>query len=463
MILLLLACPQPDEGLGECAIQRPDPGVLRVEGDRIVDEHGRATILRGMNTGGRSRFAPYMPFFFSEGGDLDFDGELVAYAQRLDGWGLNVARVPFSWAAFEPEAGVWDEAAMDRYESLLLALHDKGLWTLPVFHHELYSEGLCGTGFPAWTLPGSPTEPRRDCRDWFDRYTDDDIAAAYDAFWADEHGAYTAFQGMWDVVGERFGDVEGVIGFEPLSAPVWGNAVMDDFTEDVLPGLYTDLAAQLAETHPDKLFFFGVTPYDAVSGSTGLQPPEGDNLVFAPHYFDRETLAEEPGDVSSRIDDLEAWAELGDDWGLPVFVGATGASMESAGALDHSHAIYDELDEHGLGGAWFEYATYEELWNGVDLSVIGQGGTERDVLDAIVRPYAAHVAGEVQGSSWNPDTKTWTLTYLADIDGITELVLPDRLFSGSWAVSGEGGCVDERSDKLYVRAKSASVTIEVHN
>ena len=97
-----LACgPRP---MPTCEIGPVDAGALRVEDRRILDDLDREVLLRGANAGGRSKFAPYSPFDYD-----DFDSALEVYMDRPAAWGFSVLRVPFSWAAAEPEQGLWDE------------------------------------------------------------------------------------------------------------------------------------------------------------------------------------------------------------------------------------------------------------------------------------------------------------------------------------------------------------------
>ena len=68
-LALLLGCPSkaPAPEL-TCHVDPPEDTPIHAEGTALLDGHGRRVMLRGVNAGGRSKFAPYMPFDYEEGG-----------------------------------------------------------------------------------------------------------------------------------------------------------------------------------------------------------------------------------------------------------------------------------------------------------------------------------------------------------------------------------------------------------
>lgn len=427
-----------------CAIDAPAPGPLAVDGARIVDEHGRAVTLRGVNAGGRSKFAPYAPFEFADG---DHDAALATYLDRAASWGIDVLRVPFSWNAAEPAPGAWDEAYLARYDALLDGAWARGLWTIIDFHQDVYAEPLCGDGFPSWTLP-DPGPPRRDCERWFQRYDDADVRAAFDALWADP----APFLAMWERMILRHRDRPGVIGYEPINEPHPGTAPPRAWAREVLTPFYTEFAARVAALDPGAMVFVDTTGVDGVTGTTALERPDGDAIVFAPHSYDPGALF--GFDVDPEVEArLAPWAEVGAAWDVPVLVGEMGIDVGHADATAHLRRHLDALDALGLHGTWWEYSVSDELWNFEDLSIVRGDGTETPLVAELARPYVRALAGELVSIEQAPFTVTYDATGAAP----TEIALP----RAPLRILGDGACVDEQDGRLLVAAEAARVRITI--
>ena len=67
--------------------------------------------------------------------------------------GCNVFRLSVEWARLEPEAGRFDEAALDRYVEILAMCAARGLEPIVTLHHFTHPS-LLGEEF--WLRPGSP-------------------------------------------------------------------------------------------------------------------------------------------------------------------------------------------------------------------------------------------------------------------------------------------------------------------
>ena len=146
-------------------------------------------MLRGVDAGGRSKFAPYVPFDYRRPAQLR-RRRSPPYLDRAASWGIDAMRVPFVWAARRADAGQpTTQAFLARYDALLDAAWARGIWTVVDFHQDVYAETFCGDGFPAWTIPAPPA-PHARLPDWGGEYLGDtDVASAFDRFWASgSHG-----------------------------------------------------------------------------------------------------------------------------------------------------------------------------------------------------------------------------------------------------------------------------------
>jgi endoglycosylceramidase len=463
-LALLLACAAEDDVLPTCALDAPEAGPLRAEGRLLLDEQGRRVTLRGVNAGGRSKFAPYSPFDYSD----DFDAALEVYLDRAAGWRIDVLRVPFSWEGFEPSRGQPDEDALARYDALLDGAYARGLWTIVDFHQDVYASPFCGDGFPPWTLD-DPGEPHWDCHDWYNGYFfDDEVQAAFDRFWADApagdatEGVRTAFGQLWDGVVDRHADRPGVIGYEVLNEPSWGNADSEVWAADTLAPFYEELAARLQARDPGALIFFDATGYDAVTTSTDMPRPAGDNLVFAPHFYD-PTLVVGDGPTVADVDErLGDWAAVGAAWDLPVLIGEFGLQPHREGVTEFIREHYEAFDALGLHATCWEYSASEALWNYEDLSLVEPDGAPRSsLLDAAVRPYVRALAGELEALTYDHESGALTLRYSGEVGGVSEIALPAALYPADVELRGAGACVDRQGDWLLIEAEEGEVEVRV--
>lgn len=468
LLLTLLACASPD--FEPCELEAPDPGALRAEGRDLVDALGRTVTLRGTNTGGRSKFAPYLPFDTAPDDAAAFEADLAAYLDRLVDWGFDVARVPFSWAALEPTPGQDDEAWLARYDALLDASWARGVWTIVDFHQDVYAEPFCGDGFPSWTLE-EPGPSRQDCPEWFNGYLfDEDVAAAFDAFWQDapapgdpSRGIQEAWRAMWLRMAERHANRPGVLGYELINEPDWGTAQQETWASDTLAVAYDELTAAIQAVDPDALVFLDTTWYDGVTGGTDLPRPTAPNVVLAPHFYLTYLVAEDVvPDPYAVGPGLEPWGALSDAWDLPVLIGECGVEHSREGATPYVEAHVDAFDALGLHATWWEYSASEELWNDEDLSLVEADGKERAaLLDGLLRPYVRALAGELLERTWDAAARTLTVRWRPTGEAPTELAFPARQLGDSPSVTGSGGCYAIRAGRVLVQPDPSAEEVTV--
>ncbi len=445
-----------------CAIDAPPAGEWRLHTDGTIlrDEAGRVVTLRGVNAGGRSKFAPFAPFDFASDG---YDAALAAYLDRAASWGVDLLRVPLTWAAVEPQPGADDAQFLQRYDALLDGAWARGMRTIVDLHQDVYAENFCGDGFPDWTIPDPKPAPHHDCPTWFNGYATPDVIGAFDRFWASGSTVRVQFDAMWDRLVARHRDRPGVIGFEILNEPSNGSADSATFEATTLTTFFTEEAARVRAAAPQSLVLF--EPINVASGSvtSALERPAGDGLVFAPHYYQATTLAPHgDGNPDSVRAALDTWQSYGTRWSVPVILGEFGSSHLSDSAADYLSAHFDALDALGMSGTEWEYSTAAEAWNAEVFGVADADGSEFPVVSAIIRPHARAIAGSAIDARWDAATRTFTLGYLAGA-GISEVALPARAYPTPPHLTLSGACLDTTiPNALLIRATAgAQVSLRI--
>ena len=459
-----------------CEAVAPTLSSLRLTpiGTELRDELGRLVLLRGANTGGRSKFPPFHPFPFSESGlgeqesSPAFNDAVTQYFARMASWGLNVARMPFTWEALEPVRDEFDEAFLDRYVAQIEAAGAHGIHVIVDYHQDVYARPFCGDGFPLWTIAEPIPETPDDCTTWFMGYFfDDGQKAAFDRFWANEDGLRDEFKDMWQHMVERTRDLPNVIGFEIINEPGAGSADDTVWGPEVLTPFYTEMGAHIRSHDDDALVFFDSTGLDAVTQETAVELPDGDGWVFAPHFYDPTAfLGDAAGGDFDVAESLGRWAAKRDEWGVPLIVGEFGIEAVDPGAVAYITDNFDAMDVFQLHGTVWEYSTTVDDWNDEGMSIVGPDGEDTQVVDAIVRAYPTAVDGDLTAWTWDPATLDGELTYAATADGVTEIAVPTRLYPGGVEVTivGVDGCwaLDEARERAVIRVLGAGeVTVMI--
>ncbi len=139
--------------------------MMRVDGDRLVDEQGRTLMLRGVNLGGSSK-VPYRPDgatwrregFFAHR-DVSFVGrpfplaEADEHLERLRAWGLTFLRFLITWEAIEHAGpGVYDQEYLDYVYAVVRKAADYGIDVFIDPHQDVWSRFSGGDGAPGWTF-----------------------------------------------------------------------------------------------------------------------------------------------------------------------------------------------------------------------------------------------------------------------------------------------------------------------
>ncbi len=435
-------------------------GRVHADGARLRDELGRQVVLRGINCGGRSKWAPYAPFDFH--GDDDFPRACARYVDRVASWGVNFVRLPFSWEGVEPERGRTDEAYLARYFALADRLWSRGIRVLVDFHQDVYASPFGGDGFPLWTLGPLPHgPPRHDFADgeWFLPYADPEspVSRAFDRLWSNADGILDDFEAMWRRLARAAAGRPGIAGFEVINEPGWGSSPLQDFEEAVLPRMLERVGAAIRAEVPDALIFGGGPGADGLMGSTFMRNPELEAFVFAPHYYDLEvSIGGSYSDRDKLRADLERLAGTGAAWGRPVLLGEFGAANRGPDQRRWIRDVYDTLDRLQAHATLWEASFAVEAWNHEDFGVTAADGAERPAVEELVRPYPRAIDGTLDRFSWNAAVGTFEVEVSQAGHGISELYAAPRHLGTTARLEIDGGISawDAASGVILVRAEA---------
>jgi endoglycosylceramidase len=452
----------PELPVDVCSAQLPTLSSARLttDGPRLRDALGREVLLRGVNAGGQSKLPPFVPFTVPFTGD--FDAAVGPYADRVVAWGHNVVRLPVTWDAIEPQRDQFDADFMAQYNAMIQAFGDRGIRVIVDFHQDVYARPFCGDGFPIWTVIEPIDETaERDCHQWFQGYlTDDEVKTAYDHFWADTDGLQGEFEAFWRHLAGETKHHDAVIGFEIINEPGWGSASPETWAKEVLTPFYTRMISVVREVSPDTLIFFDSTGTDAVAAATALERPVGDNLVFAPHFYDPLAILQGiwTGYLESLDEPIGAWRIQGDAWDVPVLLGEFGIKANADNGSAYVRLNWEALDAHLMHGTQWEYSASEVDWNSEGMSLTNASGVEQPTAAEAMRAYPSAVAGTIESFVFDRDALTGTLVFAALAGGVTEIVVPTRLYPDGVAatLTGVEGCTTLHSEAQRLGVKTSA-------
>jgi hypothetical protein len=441
---------------------------LTVDGARLLDALGREVVLRGFNAGGRSKMPPFLPFELEDG--VSVEDAADAFFARIEALGANVVRLTFSWEAYEPVLGSYDDDYLARYRALLDAADAHGIAAIVDFHQDVFASPFCGDGFPIWAIGDVPHgEPHYDCGfpAWSYPVLDpeSDVSAAFDRLWNDEDGLAAAMEAMWRRLAGELADHPAVAGFEVINEPGSGSFEVATFEAEVLPAFYARMGAAIQEVAGEAPIFGGGRAGDAIGQTNHLVQPDLPGFVFSPHYYDALiTLGFQNVDEAAIAERLAVTFDPGERWGVPVMLGEFGAMNDNPAKGKYLDAVYDVLDAHRAHGTMWDAMTSDVLWNDESFSVFEASGEERAWAGVVVRAYPRAIDGRIVGFAWSAEELRFTLEVEDAGEGVSEIYLPTRHLGSHPRIRVNGAryrFLRDRELLLVAAAAGASYTVEV--
>jgi len=358
-------------------------GPLHIDTGRFVDDQGATIILRGVDVAGDSKVPPFRP-------------ARPEIFDALPGWGINVVRLLFTWEAYEPQPGQYDDSYLDYYKAAVEKAQSLGIYVLVDFHQDGFSRWLasgCGEGFPQWAIPPGAVMHDPDngaaCVKWGGLVlSDDGVKAAWTALYSDSNGARTRFLAMIGSVAAALASEPNVIGYDLLNEP-FGD-------EPTQIGPFYELAAPVVRAaDPSAIVFVSPQVLTSAGLQTQLAQPTFGNIAYAPHYYDPGLILYQGWSGSPPDEPFGFMTGTAATWGAALFVGEFGAPPSTDDVAGYLDTLYAALDAAFASGAQWVYTPdwtpdKKDGWNVEDYSIVDDKGALRANFRA--RPYAQRIA-----------------------------------------------------------------------
>lgn len=239
--------------------------MIQTQGNRLIDEHARTLMLRGVNLAGSSKI-PFTPRVdpddprFYDYRNVSFVGRPFPlehadeHFERLRAWGLTFLRFVVTWEALAHDGpGEYDDAYLDYVRAVLERAGAYGFRVVIDPHQDVWSRFTGGDGAPGWTLEAvgfdlknmTPTGAallhhtharRPPLLVWATNYARLAPATMFTLFYAgNDFAPATKMDGLpaqeflqqhyiaaFSKLAERLRDVECVIGYEVMNEPSRG-------------------------------------------------------------------------------------------------------------------------------------------------------------------------------------------------------------------------------------------------
>ncbi|TMC42821.1 MAG: glycoside hydrolase family 5 protein [Chloroflexi bacterium] len=351
---------------------------LRTSNGQIVDSSGRKVLLRGFNDDALVSYPKDPPAPLDE-----MDATLMQQA------GFDVVRLGIDWAQLEPARGRIDQAYLDRVAGAVSILNRHGLYVIFDMHFRLgWSPRFGYSGAPGWATIGVPNWNPLPQYSWSPSLSP--AAITSDAYFWLSSDWKKDFYRSWQAVAARFKDNAGVAGYDifneahPLPIPP---RIFDKY---YLWPMFKDAIEAIGAVDPNHLFLVeGILLLTMNTVVVHLKAP---NLVYGTHLYEGSLIPPfwdgDPAFLRQRFQQrVKEAAEVP----APLWIGELGYDLTQKGALSYADAALDEMDQLGIGWAWWQWRE-NRYWGIVDA---GGHLVNRDALRHLARPYVIAAPGGV--------------------------------------------------------------------
>ena len=347
------------------------PPWLSVNRAQVVDEEGRAVILRGFNVDALLEATVHPS-------PLD-----TTDAQLMQAWGFDVVRLPIAWSLIEPHEGVFDTAYLERIAAAVRLLTAHGLYVVLDMHFLGWSPVYGGSGAPAWATVGGIPDPAWGPMPSLERFMSPaiNVSTAYFWFSSDWQDQYLA---AWRFVAQRFRGDSGVAGYDIINEPHSFPLPPLRFDKDQLFPFYSRAIEAIGHIDPNHLFFLD----NDMAGDlpTTIVPLSAPNLVYAPHVYTGALIPPEfMGDTQPLKVHVDELATEATEVPAALWFGEFSINIDHGYSHEWINTILDDFDKHQAGWAWWQWRES----SGWGIRSADGKTLDSTLLRLLARPYVA--------------------------------------------------------------------------
>ncbi|HEV7677535.1 MAG TPA: cellulase family glycosylhydrolase [Candidatus Dormibacteraeota bacterium] len=345
----------------------------------IVDESGRAVLLRGFNDSALLERDSVNPAPLTE-----------RDAQVMQQSGFTVVRLPVAWSRLEPERGHIDGTYLDEVQRDVAMLEAHGLYVVIDMHFVDWGPQFGGTGAPRWaTIAGVPDAQWWPWESWR-RHLSPAVNAAYSYFWLAPDWQRD-YQMAWQAVAQRFRDDSGIAGWDLFNEPHPVPIPPRLFENNWMWPLYARTIAAIGSVDPNHLFFvegdlFGDFP-------TTIVPLQARDVVYSPHIYTGSLVPPAfTGDRAPFVSHVVEQEGEARQVPAPMWTGELGIDHQQPHAYAYADTALDTYDDNQTGWAWWQWRQ-DRNW-GVETR---GGAVDMAWLHHLARPFVAMAPDGVSG------------------------------------------------------------------
>lgn len=343
---------------------------LRADHGRIVDDQGRKVLLRGFNSDALVTYPKDPPAPLDE-----MDATLMQQA------GFDVVRLGIDWSQLEPTRGRINDPYLDRVAGTVAMLNRHGLYVVLDMHFRLgWSPRFGYSDAPDWATIGVPNWNPLPQYSWSPSLS----PAAFTSdtyFWltSDWKKDYNA---TWQAVAKRFKNNPGIAGYDifneahPLPIPP---RIFDKY---YLWPMFRDAIEAIGKVDANHMFFVeGILLLTMNTVVVHLNAP---NVVYGTHLYEGSLVPPFwTGDPTLLHARFQQRVKEASQVPAPLWIGELGYDLTQKGALSYANAALDEMDDLGVGWAWWQWRE-NKYWGIVDA---GGQIANMEALRHLARPY----------------------------------------------------------------------------